>query len=215
MELLVLPDPHERLAHERPPGLVDGQVGEALRHEVLAVGDGDDLLSLECEQPELLALDVGLVGVLDLPAREELADVVEQHGLEVGQTRPPRLGSRPAARAAFSQKCARHRRRAIPGAGGAGYGTGRRPAGHGRHRHRHRPNRWTQDAPRAPRISRPEVKGRRSRGGQRSYGAECFGGREAGGSRRRVEAGDGADGQGGADSAVEGQGRDQHVTSAG
>ena len=64
MELLVLPDPHEGLADERPDVTGNPERLDPARDRLLPIGNGDDLLSLEGEEPELLTFEVGPACIL-------------------------------------------------------------------------------------------------------------------------------------------------------
>ncbi len=83
VQLLVLPDPHQGLADECPDLGIEVERVDPCGHRLLPVRDRDDLLALEGEQPEQLALLVRVVGVLGPPLGQLRLDLLQQVGLEI------------------------------------------------------------------------------------------------------------------------------------
>ena len=83
VELLVLPDPHQGLAHHGSQVVADREVVDASGDRLLAVRDRDDLLPFEREQPQVFGLRVGTARVLAPPAREQTFDLREHDHFEL------------------------------------------------------------------------------------------------------------------------------------
>ena len=106
MELLVLPDPHERLADEGASLLRHEQFGDPTGHRLLPVGDGNDLLSLQGEQLQATALQLGTALELEAPPLQQGLDVVEQRPLELRHRQLGRLAG--ITRSGTTARCALH-----------------------------------------------------------------------------------------------------------
>ena len=62
--------------------VADLELGDPAGHGFLAVGHGDDLLPLQCQQEELLAFRFRLAGALGCPPVQLVLNVPQQVGLE-------------------------------------------------------------------------------------------------------------------------------------
>jgi hypothetical protein len=85
VQLLVLPDPDQRLADQCPRIVAHVQLGNPPGHCLLPVGDRDDLLPLQCEEQQPRALRLWAAGKLPAPPVELQSHVFQKYRLELGQ----------------------------------------------------------------------------------------------------------------------------------
>jgi hypothetical protein len=78
VHLLVLPDPHQRLADEGADVVLDVERGHPCGHRLLPVGHRHDLLAFEGQEEELLALDGRLASEFNGPAIQLVLHVAQQ-----------------------------------------------------------------------------------------------------------------------------------------
>ncbi len=87
MQLLVLPDPHQGLTGQGASIVAHLECGHPAGNRLLPVGDSHDLLALERQQEEALALRPGTPGELDAPPVEQPLHVIEEGALQVPRRR--------------------------------------------------------------------------------------------------------------------------------